>query len=141
MSEPRDASPARVGEGAPSPSSASATGALPAEVKANNAIRAGVLAFFVDQFDIYLPVLVLAPVLAYFQPSDIGASPAAILSAAIFASTLIFRPVGAAIFGHLADTTGRKRATLIAVAGFGIVTLLIACLPGHGASASGRSSC
>jgi MFS family permease len=130
MSEPRRANHGHrhAGTGAPPPS---ATGTLPAEIKARNAIRAGVLAFFVDQFDIYLPVLVLAPVLAYFQPSDIGAGTAAILSAAIFASTLIFRPVGAAIFGHLADTTGRKRATLIAVAGFGIVTLLIACLPGH----------
>ena len=103
----------------------------PTDTRANSAIRAGVLAFFVDQFDIYLPVLVLAPVLGYFQPSDISASSAAILSAVIFASTLVFRPVGAAIFGHLADTTGRKNATLIAVAGFGTVTLLIAALPGQ----------
>ena len=101
------------------------------DARANSSIRAGVLAFFVDQFDIYLPVLVLAPVLGYFQPPDIPASSAAILSAVIFASTLVFRPVGAAIFGHLADTTGRKNATLIAVAGFGSVTLLIAALPGQ----------
>ncbi|MCD2196774.1 MFS transporter [Actinomycetospora endophytica] len=97
---------------------------------ARAAARAGVLAFFVDQFDIYLPVLVLAPVTAYFQPHGLSAGTAGVLAAAVFASTLITRPLGAAVFGMLADTTGRKRATLIAIAGSGVVTLLIAAIPG-----------
>jgi MFS family permease len=97
---------------------------------ARTAARAAVLAFFVDAFDIYLPVLVLAPAMAYFRPADLGAGTTALLGSLVFPATLVMRPLGAAIFGNLADTVGRKPATLTAVAGFGVVTLLIAVLPG-----------
>ena len=99
--------------------------------KARAAVRAGVLAYFVDQFDIYLPIVVLAPATAYFQSTALDPGTSAILTALVFASTLIARPLGAAVFGHFADTTGRKKTTLVAVAGFGVTTLLIACLPGY----------
>jgi MFS family permease len=99
--------------------------------KVRAAVRGGTLAYFVDQFDIYLPIVVLAPATAYFQAANLSASTTALLSSLVFASTLIGRPLGAVIFGHFADTFGRKRTTLVAVAGFGVVTLLIACLPGH----------
>ena len=99
--------------------------------RANAAVRAGVLAYFVDQFDIYLPIVVLAPATAYFQSANLDAGTSAILTALVFASTLIARPLGAAVFGHYADTRGRKHTTLVAVAGFGVTTLLIACLPGY----------
>lgn len=97
---------------------------------AHRAARAGVFAFFVAQFDIYLPVLVLAPAIGYFQPADLGAGTAALLAALVFPATLVTRPLGAALFGVVADTVGRKPATLAAVAGFGTVTLLISTLPG-----------
>lgn len=103
----------------------------PDERKARTAVRAGAFAYFVDQFDIYLPVVVLAPATAYFQPANLSESTSAILNALVFVSTLIARPIGAAIFGHFADRTGRKVTTLIAVAGFGVCTLLIAVLPGY----------
>ncbi|MGH3629036.1 MAG: MFS transporter [Sciscionella sp.] len=99
--------------------------------KARAAIRAGVLAYFVDQFDIYLPVVSLAPATAYFESTHVDAGTAAILSAMIFASTLFGRPVGSMIFGHFADTIGRRKSTLVAVAGFGITTALIAAMPGY----------
>jgi len=103
----------------------------PDPVKARAAIRGGMLAYFVDQFDIYLPIVVLAPATVYFQAASISASTTALLSSLVFASTLIGRPLGAIIFGHFADTVGRKRTTLVAVGGFGIITLLTACLPGY----------
>jgi MFS family permease len=99
--------------------------------KVRAAVRGGTLAYFVDQFDIYLPIVVLAPATAYFQAATLSASTTALLSSLVFASTLIGRPLGAIIFGHFADTVGRKRTTLVAVSGFGVITLLIACLPGH----------
>ncbi|WP_236796495.1 MFS transporter [Amycolatopsis sp. GM8] len=105
-----------------------ATGTHP---KAKAAIRAGVLAYFVDQFDIYLPIIALAPASAYFQSAGVNAGTAALLNAFIFTSTLIARPIGAAVFGHFADTRGRRRSTLVAVAGFGVTTALIAALPGY----------
>ncbi|MTD12375.1 MFS transporter [Nakamurella sp. YIM 132087] len=96
------------------------------------ALRAGILAFFVDQLDIYLPVLVLASIGGYFVPADVSASTSAVLTALVFAATLVTRPLGAMVFGHRADIRGRVRTTQIATAGFGVVTLLIAALPGAG---------
>lgn len=101
------------------------------EAKGKSAVRAGVLAYFVDQYDIYLPIIALAPAVTYFQSTSLSAGTASILSALVFVATLLGRPLGSAIFGHFADTTGRKKATLIAVSGFGVTTLLIAVLPGH----------
>jgi MFS family permease len=49
----------------------------------------------------------------------------------VFAVTLIGRPMGSFIFGHLGDKIGRRKTTMIAVTGFGVVTLLIALLPGY----------
>ena len=93
-------------------------------------LRSGILAFYVDQFDIYLPVLVLAPIGAYFEPMGLDPTTASVLSAMVFAATLIARPIGAAIFGNFADTAGRKRSTIVAMTGFGVITLLIALIPG-----------
>lgn len=99
--------------------------------RARHAIRGAFMGFFVDMFDIYLPIVVLAPALIYFVSPDMSASTTAIVSGSIFAATLLGRPVGAVIFGHLADTIGRRRSTIISVAGFGVGTLLIAFLPGY----------
>jgi MFS family permease len=103
----------------------------PDSAKVRTAVRGGMLAYFVDQFDIYLPIVVLAPATIYFQSASLSASTTALLSSLVFASTLVGRPLGAVIFGHFADTVGRKRTTLVAVGGFGIITLATACLPGH----------
>src|SRR5215216_3287639 len=96
-----------------------------------NAIRGAFLGFFVDMFDIYLPIVVLAPAIAYFVSPELGSTATAVVSGSIFAATLIGRPIGAFIFGHFADAIGRKRSTIIAVSGFGVVTLLMALLPGY----------
>jgi MFS family permease len=101
-----------------------------AKVKA--AVRGGTLAYFVDQFDIYLPIVVLAPAMLYFQSASLSAGTASLLSSLVFVATLVGRPLGAIIFGHFADTVGRKATTLVAVAGFGVTTLMAACLPGRG---------
>lgn len=89
------------------------------------------IGFFVDMFDVYLPVIALAPAAAYFQATNVSAGTTAIISGMIFASTLLGRPVGAFIFGHLGDKIGRRRTAIIAVSGFGVITLIIALLPGY----------
>ena len=99
--------------------------------QARRAILGAFIGFFVDNYDIFLPVIALAPAIAYFIPNTLSPTTATVASAMIFATTLIGRPLGAFIFGHFADTLGRKRTTVIAVLGFGVVTLLIALLPGY----------
>jgi len=99
--------------------------------QARRAIWGAFIGFFVDNYDIFLPVIALAPAITYFIPKTISPTTASIATAMIFATTLIGRPLGAFIFGHLADTIGRKRIAVISVFGFGVITLLIAMLPGY----------
>ena len=99
--------------------------------QARRAIWGAFIGFFVDNYDIFLPVIALAPAITYFIPGTLDPTTAAVASAMIFATTLIGRPLGALIFGHFADTLGRKRTTVVAVSGFGVITLLIALLPGY----------
>lgn len=87
--------------------------------------------FFVDMVDVYVPVIALAPALVYFQPESLTAAQASLLFYATFAATLLGRPIGALVFGHLADTVGRRRVTLWSIAGFSVCTILIGCLPGY----------
>src|ERR687886_2070671 len=99
--------------------------------RAKHAIRGAWLGFFVDMFDIYLPIVVLAPALMYFVAPEIGTVEKSVISGSIFAATLLGRPIGSIIFGHFADSIGRRRTTIISVSGFGVVTLLMALLPGY----------
>ncbi|WP_219414231.1 MFS transporter [Pseudonocardia nigra] len=96
-----------------------------------HAQRGAFLGFFVDMFDIYLPIIALAPAIRYFISPDLPASTTAIVTGMIFAATLVGRPLGALIFGRYADTTGRKNATVVAVGGFGILTIVVGLLPGY----------
>jgi MFS family permease len=100
---------------------------------ARRAVRAACFGFFVDMFDVYLPIAVLAPALSYFIPAGLSGAAQATIFYVVFAVTLIGRPLGAAIFGHFGDRMGRRQTTLVSVAGFGIVTLVIAALPGYDA--------
>ena len=95
------------------------------------AIQGAFLTEFIDMFDIYLPVVVLAPVLDFFQPAHLDPGTAAILASLVFITTLLGRPVGALLFGMAADQIGRRRATIYSVAGFSVITLMIALLPGY----------
>jgi predicted MFS family arabinose efflux permease len=110
-----------------------ATEAAAPELVARRAVRAAYLGFFVDMYEVYLPIAVLAPALAYFIPAGLSSATQATIFYGVFAVSLIGRPIGAVIFGHFGDRLGRRRTTLVSVAGFGIVTLVIALLPGYAA--------
>jgi MFS family permease len=98
---------------------------------ARRAVFAGCIGFAVDFFDIYLPVLALAPVIGYFEPKGLSSAASTTIYFFTFAATLFGRPCGAVIFGHYADRIGRRRTTMVSIAGFGALTFLIACLPGY----------
>jgi MFS family permease len=101
------------------------------QLAGKRALRAAFVGFFVDMFDAYLPVVALAPAMVYFQPPTLSPALQSTLFYVVFALSLVGRPVGAAIFGHYSDKIGRRRVTLISMAGFALVTFLIGLLPGY----------
>jgi len=70
-------------------------------------------------------------VMFLFQPPDLSRGAQAILASLVFITTLLGRPLGALLFGIVADRLGRRTASIYSVAGFGGVTLMIALLPSY----------
>lgn len=99
--------------------------------KVRTAVFGASFGFFVDMFDVYLPVVALTPAMAYFLPHTVSTGSKAVITSLIFVATLLGRPVGSLVFGRLADRIGRRKVTIYSVAGCGICTLLIAVLPGY----------
>jgi MFS family permease len=87
--------------------------------------------FFVDMFDVYLPVVALGPAMSYFQPATLSPTLNTTLFYVVFALSLVGRPLGATFFGYYADKIGRRKVTVISMAGFAVTTLLIGLLPGY----------
>jgi MFS family permease len=100
---------------------------------ARRVILAGFIGFAVDFFDIYLPAMVLTPVITYFEPKGLSTTATTTIYYFTVATTLLGRPCGAIIFGHWADKVGRRLVTMISIAGFGTLTGLVAFLPGYAA--------
>jgi MFS family permease len=119
------------------PSASTATTPMPATAPtrpdptrtgaARSAVRGGVLGNYVDQFDIFLPLIALAPAAARLYGREN-------LTAAIglvFISTLVGRPLGSAVFGPVADRIGRTATTKLTMTGLAVTTALIALVPGR----------
>jgi MFS family permease len=104
--------------------------AVDTATRGRRATRGASIGFAIDCYDIYLPVIALAPAVHFFMSKDVSPGTAALVNGLIFAATLLGRPLGAYIFGGIADTTGRRKATLIAMYGSAVGTLLLALLPG-----------
>jgi MFS family permease len=95
------------------------------------ALRAAFMGFFVDMFDVYLPVVALGPAISYFEPATLSPALQSTLYYIVFALSLVGRPIGATLFGHYGDKVGRRRITLLSMGGFALVTLTIGLLPGY----------
>lgn len=101
------------------------------DTKSRNALRSAFSAYYVDMLDIYLPVLILAPAIGYFISPDLNVAWTAVASATIFIGTLLGRPVGAGIFGHLADVWGRRRVAIFTMGASGGATLVMGLMLGY----------
>ncbi len=97
----------------------------------HRALRAAFVGFFVDMFDVYLPIVALGPAMSFFQPETLSPALQSTLFYVVFAFSLVGRPLGAVVFGHYSDKIGRRKVTIISMGGFATVTLLIALLPGY----------
>jgi len=84
--------------------------------------------FLLDSYDLTM-ILTIAPAIAkvLLPPSNpFFASFTVIFS---YTLTILFRPLGSAIFGNLGDKIGRRNDLIITVAGLGIVSALTSALP------------
>jgi MFS family permease len=94
---------------------------------ARSAVRGGVLGNYVDQFDIFLPVIALAPAAArLYGPQNLTTA-----IGLVFIATLVGRPLGSAIFGPVADRIGRTATTKMTMTGVAVTTALVALVPGR----------
>lgn len=92
------------------------------------AVFASCFGWSLDLFDLFL-LLFMAPVIGrLFFPANLPTISLAAVYAS-FAVTLLMRPVGSALFGAVADKSGRKRAMTIAVIGVGVGTAAFGVLP------------
>ena len=90
----------------------------------NATVAAGFLGWMLDAFDFFLVVMTLTAI-----AKDFGKSDAAI--ALSLTLTLLFRPVGAFIFGLLADRYGRKIPLMIDLVFYSIVEVLTGLAPNY----------
>ncbi|WP_193079004.1 MFS transporter [Brevibacterium aurantiacum] len=99
--------------------------------KSRNALLGATFGFFTDMYDIYLPVIALAPAMVYFEPAGASIQETAIFAGLIFTASIIGRPLGSLIFGPIGDRYGRRKTTLIAAAGAAICTGSMCFMPGY----------
>ena len=86
------------------------------------AVAAGILGWILDAFDFFVVVFLITELMAKFQVRQ----GAIVWSMTL---TLAMRPIGALIFGTLADEYGRKRPLIACVLYFSVVTMLSALAP------------
>ncbi|MBI3841962.1 MAG: MFS transporter [Thaumarchaeota archaeon] len=86
------------------------------------------LGWSLDGYDLVLMLLVIPSISQLFFPSN---NPTLSLLAAFatYIITLIMRPFGGAFFGNFGDRYGRKKAMIITIFGFSIVTFATGFLP------------
>jgi len=87
------------------------------------------LGFGMDAYDMAM-VVVLTPVLSKtFASPQLSVTGRFLMVALLYAVTMAARPVGALIFGHLADRMGRRSLLIITIAGVGALSAVCALIP------------
>src|SRR3989475_1657875 len=98
-----------------------ATGSAPRDDH-RTAVFAGFLGWTLDAFDFFLVVMTLTAIAQEFHQSDAAIAFSITL-------TLAFRPVGAFVFGLLADRYGRKLPLMIDLVFYSVVEVLTGFAP------------
>jgi len=93
------------------------------------AVAAGLLGWTLDGYDLSLTLVSSAILSSVFFPSSLPSLLSAFLVIFSYSITLIFRPMGAAIFGNLGDKIGRRNAMIYSIIGLGVSSMLVAALP------------
>jgi MFS transporter, SHS family, lactate transporter len=99
-------------------------GAGPPQIGRGYAIAAGILGWTLDAFDFFVVVFMVETLATHFQ---IGKS-SIVLS---IGATLATRPVGALLFGTLADRYGRRKPLMAVIAYFSLIEVLSGLAPNY----------
>lgn len=98
--------------------------------KRNKTIAAGIIGNVLEWYD-FAVYGFFAPILGkLFFPSEDPVT-SLIASFGAFAAGFLMRPIGGAVFGHIGDRLGRKKALNISVMLMAIPTFLIGVMPTH----------
>ena len=91
---------------------------------------ASIIGSIIEQYDFLVTGVIAATVWGglFFKLPKLEAAAAAI---SVYGIGIIIRPIGAYLFGHLADRHGRKDALVYALVLMGVSTLLIELTPGY----------
>ena len=102
--------------------------AIPSKQPIFNVALASIIGSVIEQYDFLVTGIIAAEVWGkvFFKLPNLAAIAAAI---AIYGIGIVIRPVGAFIFGHVADRHGRKGAMVYALLLMGISTLCIGLTP------------
>ncbi|MCW5694746.1 MAG: MFS transporter [Pseudolabrys sp.] len=106
------------------------TGAVPSQDQITKVAIASIIGSVIEQFDFLVTGVIAATVWGelFFKLPGLAAVAAAI---SVYGIGIIIRPVGAYIFGHIADRRGRKDALVWALVLMGVSTLLIGLTPSY----------
>ena len=88
------------------------------------AVTAGFLGWTLDAFDFFLVVMTLTAIAKEFGKSDADIAFSLLL-------TLLFRPVGALVFGLLADRYGRKLPLMLDLVFYSVIEVLSGLAPNY----------
>lgn len=99
-------------------------------MKSNKNILAAIIGNALEYYDVSLFLFFQVAIRLHFFP-DTSRFASTMLSLSALAAGFITRPVGAAIFGHLGDKYGRKKALFLAILLVTIPTTVIGILPGY----------
>jgi SHS family lactate transporter-like MFS transporter len=96
----------------------------PSKARSGNALLAGFLGWTLDAFDFFILTFVLGAIAQDFDKSI----PEIALT---LTATLAMRPVGAAIFGLMADRYGRKGPLMISIAFYSVIEVFSGLAPNY----------
>lgn len=93
------------------------------------ATMVSLVAWSFDLFDLFVILFVASTIGPLLFPSSSNPVLELTYTYASFAVTLLMRPVGSALFGPLADRSGRRKAMGISIIGVGVATGLMGTVP------------
>ena len=104
--------------------------AIPAQKDIYKVALASIVGSVIEQYDFLVTGVIAATVWGgiFFKLPGLAAAAAAI---GVYGLGIVIRPVGAFLFGHIADRYGRKDAMVYALVLMGVSTLLIGLTPGY----------